>query len=70
MPPLSVRLDRRVFGNPGKRAIGLNAGKFAECGRGDRSLTRHAGRGGEHAVGADEIGALADTRAGRRIASL
>ena len=43
-----------------KGDIGLDAAKLPERGCGNLGLASHAGRGGEDAVRADEIGALAD----------
>jgi hypothetical protein len=44
--------------DPGERNIGLGAAQFVQCGFGDFVLSGHAGGGGQHSVGADEIAAL------------
>jgi len=55
-----IQFDRQVFCDPGEGNIGLHAPKLLEGGCGNFFLSGHAGGGGEHAVGADEIAALAD----------
>src|ERR1700722_4062853 len=58
--PVGVLLDRHLVRDPGERNIGLSAAQFLERGRGDRGLSCHAGGGGQDAVGADKIAALAN----------
>ena len=61
--PLAVELDRQVGRDPGERDIGLHAPQFLQRGLGDLDLSGHAGGGGQHAVGADEIATVADALA-------
>jgi hypothetical protein len=53
------QLDRHFPRDPGQGDIGLGAAKFAERGCGDLGQARDAGRGGQHPMPADKIGALA-----------
>ena len=60
MLPFGIVLDRHLCGDPVERNIGLRAAQRLQCGLGDFGLPCHAGGGGQHAMGTDEIGALAD----------
>ena len=55
--------------DPGERNVGLRAAKLLQRDLGDIGLPGHAGGGGQHPVGADEIAALADASRDSRIAS-
>ena len=61
--PVGFLLDRHLVCDPGERNIGLRAAKLLQRGCGDIVLAGHAGGGGEHSVGADEIAALTDALA-------
>ena len=63
MLAVGVPLDRHLACDPGERNVGLRAAKLLQRGLGDIFLSGHAGGGREHAVGADEIAALADALA-------
>ena len=63
MRPVSVILDWHLVREPAERNIWLRAAKLLQRDPGDISMAGHAGGGGQHPVGADEIAALPDALA-------
>ena len=55
---VGVVLERQFAGQPGERDVGLGAAEALERGFGGVSAAGHAEGGRQHAVGADEVGAL------------
>src|SRR5689334_7078491 len=52
--------DRDLFGDPSKRDVWLRMAQLLERGFGECGLARHNRCRGQHAVDADEVGALTD----------
>ena len=69
MLAVGVVSDRHVGGDPGERDVRLRAAQFLQRLLREFGLSGHAGGGGEHAMGADEIAALAERFARQRMAS-
>src|SRR5690242_10434185 len=57
--PVRSVLERQFAGEPGEREVRLGAVETLEGGLGGLNVAFHAERGRQHAVGADEVGALA-----------